>query len=76
MIDFDDITDLIDIKKAIDIVLNEKEKDILVQRMDKTLKEVGESYGVSGARIRQIEARATRKVRAYFYRSRVELNDK
>lgn len=49
--------------------LNEKEKAILEKRMlsDKpaTLQEVGDSFGISRERVRQIEERLTRKLKEY-----------
>ena len=57
------------LKTLMDDVLREKERDILVQRFGiedgrpKTLEEVGKMYGVTRERIRQIEAKAIKKLR-------------
>ena len=49
--------------------LNEREKDIIIQRYAdrKSLDEVGYDYNVTRERIRQIEAKATRRLRAMLY---------
>lgn len=49
--------------------LNEREKDIIIQRYadKKSLDEVGYDYNVTRERIRQIEAKATRRLRAMLY---------
>jgi RNA polymerase sigma factor (sigma-70 family) len=50
--------------------LTEREQGIVTARMEgKTLSEVGESYGVNRNRIRQIEAKAMRKMRGFVHRT-------
>ena len=57
------------IYKALDLVCNEKEKDIILERfgfkdgVPKTLEEVGDIYGVTRERIRQIESKGLRKLK-------------
>ncbi len=50
--------------------LNEKEKDILFNRLltsnPLTLREIGEKYGITRERVRQIEARLLEKLRKHF----------
>jgi len=50
--------------------LNEKEKIILFERMftdsPKTLQELGEQFGITRERVRQIESRLLKKLRTYF----------
>lgn len=50
--------------------LNEKEKDILYKRLltsnPLTLREIGEKYGITRERVRQIEARLLEKLREFF----------
>ncbi len=50
--------------------LNEKEKDILFSRLlsenPKTLREIGEKYGITRERVRQIESRLIEKLKEHF----------
>lgn len=63
------------LKKALQEELDEKERDVLNQRFNlsreqdrkKTLKEIGESYGVTRECIRQTEIRALKKLRVSKY---------
>ncbi len=63
-----------DVMKALDI-LTSREKNVLVQRYGfidnncKTLEEIGEELSVTRERIRQIEAKALRKMRLYLTRT-------
>ena len=61
-----------DINKLLNNVVNEREKNILIMRygldsdgLHKTLDEIGNQYGVSRERIRQIENRAIAKLKKY-----------
>ena len=54
--------------KVIDLALNEKEKYVIINRFGfegdpMTLNEIGEKYDLTRERIRQIEARALRKIK-------------
>lgn len=51
--------------------LNEREKDVIIQRYAdrKSLDEVGYDYNVTRERIRQIEAKATYRLRAMLYKN-------
>lgn len=54
--------------KVIDLALNEKEKYVIISRFGfegdpMTLNEIGEKYDITRERIRQIEARALRKIK-------------
>lgn len=51
--------------------LNEREKDVIIQRYAdrKSLDEIGYDYNVTRERIRQIEAKATYKLRAMLYKN-------
>lgn len=63
-----------ELMKAMDLVLTPKEKDILLMRYGlddekqefKTLEYVGEKFGVTRERIRQIECKAIRKMRSSY----------
>ncbi len=56
--------------KSIIPKLNEKEKDILFLRLlapsPKTLREIGEKYGITRERVRQIESRLLEKLKEHF----------
>lgn len=55
-----------ELQKKVDLVLKEREKEIIFERYQfgyiKTLNEVGEQYGVTRERVRQIEERVKRKI--------------
>ncbi len=56
--------------KEIEPTLNEKERDILYSRLFSsnplTLREIGEKYGITRERVRQIEARLIEKLKEHF----------
>lgn len=59
--------------------LNKKEKDILDNRLisdtPKTLQEIGEKYGISRERVRQLEARLIKRLRAFLEKELPEVKE-
>ena len=61
-----------DIEEALGLILTEKEKDVIKRRFGLldgkcyTLEEVGQVYGITRERIRQIESKALRKLRCSY----------
>ena len=69
-----------DVRKMLD-QLNPKEKDVLIMRygldnngQKKTLDEIGQRYGVSRERIRQIETRAISKLKKLCRNKKLSIN--
>jgi RNA polymerase primary sigma factor len=51
--------------------ISDREKKIIIWRLQgKTLQEIGDLFGVSKDRIRQVEARGIRKMRVFFLKNK------
>ncbi len=76
----DEISDILEehVRKIMPI-LNEKERDILQKRIlsdsPLTLREIGDEYGITRERVRQIEARLLQKLREYFTENIEDFSD-
>jgi RNA polymerase sigma factor (sigma-70 family) len=74
---FDAIEQKLTLKKIIEQMetrLSDRQKEILYLRyfLEKTLKEIGEIFGIQTERVRRIECKALWKIRSVIYKSKHE----